>query len=200
MEAIDIILLLIFIVSAWLGYRKGIITQLGSVAAIAVAIIACRMFGATVSDIMFGNHPEWEASSLSRYGVSIVANCLIYVVAYYAVVLVAKVLKMVSHAVLLGPLDRIAGAAFSVAKYGLLVSLLLNLYIVLFPSTSLISRSHLAGGKAVELVIGFAPWLLDTIHPVERDTDTEDGQTAGSGDKKVPDTVSHDLNIRNNGY
>lgn len=191
MAAIDIILLLIFIVSAWLGFRKGIITQLGSVAAIVIAIIACRMFGGTVGELLFGSHPEWENSSLSRYGVSIVANCLIYVVVYYAVIIVAKLLRTVSHAILLGPVDRIAGAAFSIAKYGLLVSLLLNLYVVLFPNTTLLSRSRLGEGKAVELVIGFAPWLLDTLHPVERDTLPEPTPVRTDGGA-APETVSHD--------
>ncbi|MCM1355906.1 MAG: CvpA family protein [Staphylococcus sp.] len=170
MTAIDIFLILIFIVSAALGFRKGIITQLGSVAAIVVAIIACRMFGQSVGELLFGSHPEWEGSSLTRYGVSIVSNCIVYIVVYYAVIIISRLLHTVTHAILLGPLDHIAGAAFSVAKYALVVSLALNLYIVCVPSTTLISKSRLCSGKAVELVIGFAPWLLDTLHPVEHDT------------------------------
>lgn len=165
MAAIDIILLLIFILTAWLGFRKGIITQIGSVAAIIVAIIACRMFGATVEDILFGQRPEWD-SGFSKYAVSIISNAVIYMVAYYAVILVSRLLHTLTHVVLLAPLDHIAGAAFSVAKYGLLVSLLLNLYIVVFPQTSLLAQSRLADGKAVEAVIGFAPWVLDAINPV----------------------------------
>ncbi|MDE6813633.1 MAG: CvpA family protein, partial [Duncaniella sp.] len=129
MAAIDIILILIFILTAWLGFRKGLIVQLGSVAAIVVAIIACRMFGATVENLFFDCHPDWQTgSSLSRYGVSILANGIIYLVAYYAVILVAKFLHTATHAILLAPLDHIAGALFSVAKYGLLVSLLPDSY------------------------------------------------------------------------
>lgn len=172
MAAIDIILILIFALSAWLGFRKGIITQLGSVAAIVIAIIACRVLGSQISDMILASHPDWAAESIKRYGVSILANCGIYIVVYYGVVIIARLLRSVTHAVLLGPLDRIAGAAFSVAKYFLLVSILLNLYIVLFPSTTLLSRSRLAGGQAVDLVVGFAPWMLDTMSPVESDTRT----------------------------
>lgn len=170
MAVIDIILLLIFIVSAWLGFRKGIITQLGSVAAIVIAIIACRMFGGVIEEIIVGNNYDWQANPLPRYSFSILVNCAIYLVTYYSVILIARMLHTVSHAVLLGPIDHIAGAAFSVAKYALLVSLLLNLYIAVFPGTTLLSKSRLAGGRAIELVIGFAPWVLDTLHPVERDT------------------------------
>lgn len=165
MVTIDIILLLVFIVAAWLGFRKGFITQLGSVAAIVVAIIACRLFGQSVEEIIMGQHPEWD-SGFSHYAVSIVANCLIYVLVYYAVLLVARLLHQLTHVVFLSPADHIAGAAFSVAKYGLLVSLLLNLYIALFPDTKLLANSRLAGGKVVELTVEFAPWVLDTINPV----------------------------------
>ena len=122
MTALDIILLLVFIGSAWLGFRKGIIKQLGSLAAIVIAIIA-------------------------------------------------KLLCMVSHAVFLGPLDRIAGAAFSVAKYFLLVSLLLNLYMVIFPDTPLRTKSNLCGGRVVTLTARFAPWVLDAVSPLGTDDD-----------------------------
>lgn len=172
MAAIDIILLIIFLLAAWIGFRKGFIMQLGSVAAIIVAIIACRLFGGTVEQVFFDSHPDWQTGSwLSRYGVSIMANALIYLVVYYAVILIARVLHKVSHAVLLAPIDHIAGAVFSVAKYGLLVSLLLNLYIVLFPSSKFIADSRLAGGRMVGWVIGFAPSILDTINPCDKTGD-----------------------------
>ncbi len=151
MTVLDIILLLIFIGSAWYGFRKGIIKQLGSLAAIVVAIIACRTLGQPVAEMLSGSNPDWQASAVSRATVSIIANALVYLVAYYGVILIAKVMRMVSHAVLLGPLDRITGAAFAVAKYFLLVSLLLNLYIAVFPSARLSEKSHLCGGRVVLL-------------------------------------------------
>ncbi|MDE5989809.1 MAG: CvpA family protein [Duncaniella sp.] len=169
MTALDIILLLIFIGSAWLGFRKGIIKQLGSLAAIVIAIIACRCLGQPVTEMLTGAHPDWQASPISRATVSILANALIYLVAYYGVIIVAKLLRMVSHAILLGPLDRIAGAAFSVAKYFLLVSLLLNLYMVIFPSDTLSSRSHLCNGRVVVLTARFAPWVLGAIPALASD-------------------------------
>ncbi|MCM1076062.1 MAG: CvpA family protein [Bacteroides sp.] len=177
MAVIDIILLIVFIFAAWSGFRKGFITQLGSVAAIIVAIIACRMLGATVEQAFFDHHPDWQTgSSLSHYSVSILANCIIYIVVYYAVILIARVLHKVSHVVLLAPLDHIAGAIFSVAKWGLLVSLLLNLYIVLFPAQGPAAGSHIAGGKAAEAIVKFAPWVLDTVSHTDDGDDGTDGE------------------------
>lgn len=201
MTAIDIILLLIFTVAAWVGFRKGFITQLGSVAAIIVAIVACRMFGASLEASILGEYPDWN-SGFSRYGVSIIANALIYVIVYYAVVIISKFLKAITHAILLGPLDRIAGAIFSVGKYGLVVSLILNLYIVLFPDTSLLADSRLADGKAVEAVVGFAPKVFDAINPFDNDfkQDAEpstEGDSTGSN-KAIASTTTSTSSSGNN--
>ncbi len=170
MAFIDILLILIAIVGAWIGFRKGIITQLGSLAAIVIAIIVCRLAGSMVVDLILSSHQSWQADALKRFSVSVVTNCIIYVVVYYGIILLSRFIKTATHALLLGPIDRIAGAVFTMAKYFLLVSLLLNLYIALVPSTKLLSKSRIAGGQAIELVIGFAPWLLDTLSPVETDT------------------------------
>lgn len=170
MTFVDILLILILVLGGWIGFRKGIITQIGSLAAIVVAVIVCRVAGSVIVDLILDAHPAWQADSIKRFSVSVITNCAIYIVVYYAVILFARLLKSVTHAVLLGPIDRIAGAAFTIAKYFLIISLLLNLYIAIFPRTSLLSKSRIAGGQAVELVIGFAPWLLDTLSPVEADT------------------------------
>lgn len=46
---LDIVIIVIFAVSAIMGYRKGLIGQIGSVAAIIIGILACRMFGPQVT-------------------------------------------------------------------------------------------------------------------------------------------------------
>ena len=170
MTAIDIIIILIFIAATCLGYRKGIITQLGSFVAIIIAIIACRTFGQQVEDLIMEANHDWQTTAIPRYTVSIAANCAIYLITYYLVVFIARLLRTVTHAVFLGPIDRIAGAAFSLAKYFLVVSLLINVYIAIFPSTTLLSRSRLGSGKIISLVTGFAPWVFGSVAPIEHDT------------------------------
>ena len=52
MPALDIAILIVFAVSAVMGFRRGLIAQVGSVAAIIIGIIACRMFGAQVTEMI----------------------------------------------------------------------------------------------------------------------------------------------------
>lgn len=161
MAILDIIILIVFVVAAVLGFRKGFIMQIGSIGALVIAIVVCRLFGGEVASLITPSSPEQEdPNALPHYLYTIVAYGVIYIVAYYAVILVTKLLKLVFHAVFLGPLDRIGGAIVSVVKWFIPVSLVLNLYIAIFPDSNLTEKSDLAGGKPVEWIVELAPKVL----------------------------------------
>lgn len=52
MSATDIIILIILALSAIWGYKRGIVVQLGSLLAFALAIAACHLFGDAFSAIL----------------------------------------------------------------------------------------------------------------------------------------------------
>lgn len=158
MTALDIIIIGVFIASAVMGFRKGLIAQIGSVAAILIGIIACRIFGAQVTEIIVPAQATGEdVDTMSRWGATILAYACLYIVAYYAVILVARLLKLVTHTLLLGPLDSIAGAAVSVAKWFMAVSVAVNIYIIIFPGTDLTSAAKVCGSRPVAWIIDLAP-------------------------------------------
>lgn len=172
MPVIDIILLIIFIAAAVMGYRKGFIAQAGAVAAIVVSVIACRMLGPSVTDWIMAGHDSPE-SSMSRFMASAISYAGIYLIAYYAIILIVKLLKLVTHTLFLGPLDRIGGAIVNILKWGLALSLVFNLYLALWPDGKLLSSSTIAGGKPIEWVVGLAPKALGLIsHSSHSDSST----------------------------
>ncbi|MDE6377622.1 MAG: CvpA family protein, partial [Duncaniella sp.] len=148
MAIIDIIILIVFAVAVIAGFRKGFIVQIGSFAAILTAIIACRLFGAQVTELMLA-HCEGEPSVWQRYSASAMAYCGVYIIAYYAVVLVARLCRKAVGVLMLGPLDSIGGALLSVFKWFMALSVAANLYIALFPGGNWLATSRLCGGKAV---------------------------------------------------
>ena len=156
MTFVDIVILAVFALSAFTGSRKGLIKQIGSVAAIFFALLACRVFGSQVADMILSSAGK-DTSSMSHYCSLILANAGIYIVVYYAVILAAKLIKTVTHTLLLGPLDRIAGAIVNVIKWFLALSVALNLYITLFPNTSLSELSHLDNGRPAKWIMEIAP-------------------------------------------
>jgi len=153
---LDIVIIAVFIASAVIGFRKGLIGQIGSVAAIIIGILACRMFGPQATELIMPAGDE-EVNSMPRYCATIMAYAGVYIVAYYAVIIVARMLRTVTHTLLLGPLDHIAGAAVSVVKWFMAVSVALNLYIAIFPSTNLAAQSNLDHGRPVKWIIELAP-------------------------------------------
>lgn len=164
MPLLDIIILAVLALSAFLGYRRGLIGQIGSIAAIVAGVVVCRLFAGQVVDMVAPGSAE--GSDFSSYAVRILVCAVLYIAAYYAVILIAKLLKFAVKAVLLGPLDSIAGAIVSMAKWMLGLSLALNLWIALFPSRNPLEHSTLFDGKAADAVAEFAPKLLGAISPM----------------------------------
>ena len=164
MATIDIILLIVVVGAGIWGFSKGFIHQIGAIAAVIVGIIACRMLGPQAVELIC---PPGEADAFSskHIGAVVMAYAVLYIVAYYAVLLVAKMLKLAVHTVFLGPLDRIAGALLNIGKCLIMLSFLLNVYMAIFPDSDLQKTSKIAEGKAVAMVIGLAPRIVGAVLP-----------------------------------
>lgn len=161
MTALDIIILVFVAVGLATGLYKGFISQLGSIAAIVLGIIACRLWGDVAVGVVSGwLDPSPEYSSWTVYGVTIIGYVLLFVVVYLAVIVLARLLHRLSHVMLMGPIDHIAGALLGIFKWVLLLSVLVNLWLVCSPGSKAVEDSRLAGGKVAAWVKGFAPSLL----------------------------------------
>lgn len=121
MEAIDIILLIVVVVGGFMGFSKGCVAQLGSIAALIAGVIAARLLGPTVVDYIS------DGSSIFD---TVAGYALAFAVAYLAVFVISRILKLTINSLCLGIVDRLAGAAFKIFEWGLVLSLLLNVYLI----------------------------------------------------------------------
>lgn len=156
MSAIDILILLIFVVSIIYGLRRGFISQLGSVGGVIVGILACRLFSEPVTRLFAGSNPD--ANDLYISGVF--ACVLLFIVGFIAARLIAGLVKTVTRTLHLTVFDRIGGALFSLFEWFLIFSLLLNIWQAFRPDINITSGSRLAGGRAAVAVVDFAPKVL----------------------------------------
>ena len=62
MALTDIILLAIVVIAAVTGAMRGIVAQIGAIAALLAAILVCRFFGGTVADALVSHGSEHEAT------------------------------------------------------------------------------------------------------------------------------------------
>ena len=181
MSWIDIIIVGVFAFAVVRGLRQGIIGQLGSLAAFVLALIACRAGGQAMADAMGGLVPDsLENTPMGGYVASILVGAIVYGVVYYLVRIVARFIRTVTHALMLGPVDRALGAIFSVLKWGVGLSVVLNLWLALFPKSDFVKESTIGGGIAAENLMELAPWTWGlATHGV---LDSDDNGEAGEAD------------------
>ena len=162
MALIDIIIIMVFAVAVINGFRKGFIAQAGSLAAIVVAIVACRLLGPAATDIVLAHH-ECETTAIQHYCTSALVYCGVYITAYYAVIIIVRLFKLIVNTLMLGPLDSICGALVSLFKWFMALSIAANLYIALFPNGNWLATSTICNGRPISWIIKLAPNVLGIV-------------------------------------
>lgn len=160
MGILDIIILAVFVVSAIYGFWRGVVVQVGALAAVVVGILACRLFGEWATSTLANILPTMSSSpELAHYTVAVIAYALLFVLGYVLTKVLANLVKTVAKALFMGAIDRLLGALFSVFQWMLVLSIALNICQI-FTSHRVISSSKLAGGKVAEAVMDLAPTVF----------------------------------------
>lgn len=152
MDSFSIFIIILVAVAAGFGWYKGFLKQAAQVAGLILGIAACRIFGSRLATALCGGEPS-GADTVLYY---VMAYVVLFLVVYVLVSLCSRLLKGVLNTLKVGVLNRIGGAIFNVCKWMLLVSLLLNMWVAVSPST------QLKDSKTFSYTLGFGPWLLGT--------------------------------------
>jgi colicin V production protein len=127
-----------------------------------LGIIACRMFGDWASKILSAIVPELKELPFADTAISILGHIVLFIFVYINIALIATMIRGITNKLSLGVFDRVAGALLCVFKYLLALSLLLNLWFLLKPSSSIFSSSHILDGSLLKFVIDLAPWVINS--------------------------------------
>ena len=157
MSTLDIVILVVFVASVAVGWWRGVIVQAGSIGAVVFGIVLCRLAAPWLTLHLAGAE---EVDYLDK----VLANVILFVAGYAVVWLLSRLVKKITHALSLGVADRLAGAAFSLFEWMLVLSLFLNFWLVLRPDTDYHAVSGLANGHAVDAVVSLAPLVLGFLH------------------------------------
>lgn len=119
MKIIDLVFLIILLVGAYSGFKKGLFLEIVTFLAFIIAIIsAFKLLNTTIEFVK--NTWHWN-SVLIPY----IAFVLIFCAVFFGIHLLGKALKKILDFTLLGSLDSIAGALLGVFKMAFALSLLL---------------------------------------------------------------------------
>jgi len=150
----DLVILVLIIFSLIRGYMSGLVKQLASL----VGLIVCAVFAGQV------------ASFISPYLINITSSSgyiikpLSYVVAFVIIMLfflfLGKLIESFLKAIKINTLNKLAGSVFSVAKWLIIASILLNIVIGLDKDAKLISQDIRENSYSYTYVKAITPYFI----------------------------------------
>lgn len=151
MNWLDIIVLVVAVYSIFKGYSSGLVKQLASLA----GIVACILLSNKVSFIILPYLRDWGIfpESLIEPAAFIISFLSIYAV----VSLLGYMLHTILESVKLGLLNRIGGIVLCLAKWLIILSLVLNLIEKMDKNHSLISEDIAEKSKTYPYISPIAP-------------------------------------------
>lgn len=155
-----VILAIVLIAAALVGWHKGAIRQVGSIAAVVIALIVCRMWGDRVVPLVGGwlGADDPSQGSWSDYSATVLGYAGLFMLVWLLVWLLTRMLHQAIKIAHLGILDKAGGALFLMGKWALVGSIVLNLLKVVEPGGAVFAATGWQGAL-VESIMAFAPWL-----------------------------------------
>lgn len=155
---LDILILVPLLFWAYQGYKKGLIISLASLAALILGLYFAFYF----SDYTAGKLTEYF--TISEKYLAIISFIVTFVVVVLAVILVGNILQKFIDILLLGFLNKAAGAVFGVFKGALYLSVLFFLINYFDPGHHLIKEETRSKSLLYGPVESVAPALYSWLH------------------------------------
>jgi len=120
MNYFDIVVGGILLLALIKGFKKGLVIELATLAALVLGILGAIKF----SDIT----EQYLSQQINSGHIGLIAFFVTFILIVIGVHIIAKMLDKLVSAVALGLINRILGAAFSVLKYAFIISVLMAVF------------------------------------------------------------------------
>jgi len=155
MNIIDIIFIIPIIWFAYQGFKRGLIIELASLAALILGIYAALYFSYYAENFLVNN------MNMDTEYVSIIAFIITFLIVVIIVYFVGKILEKVVNMVALGFLNKTAGALFGILKAAVLISIVL--LIINNFNDKFISKEKKENSFLYAPIAGIAPLLWQNL-------------------------------------
>lgn len=188
MTFVDTITVLLFVASVVIGYMRGLVKQATSLVGYILGIIACNAFGDTATDILLTVMPsaaQWPLASVTTHAVAVI---VLFLLISLSVRVAGMFLRSIVDILHLGIIDNIGGSALCLFKYFFIFSILLNLWLMINPTSDTFTTEHILGNRPFVETINLAPRVLgseslpgDSLKTITREAEQiEAAEDAGS--------------------
>lgn len=157
-STLDIVIVVILIIGIVRGCMRGIVKQAGSLVGMIAGLVIARLFAPTVLEPLLRSMfdiPEAIYTPLSYL--------ITFLIVLWGVQLLALLLQKILEKIKLGAVNRVAGALFSLYRYALIVSIVLNVILILDTNNQCLSSETKETSILYPIVQPIAPALLSTI-------------------------------------
>lgn len=161
MNYIDIILVVPIAWFAYQGFKRGLIIELASLAALVLGIYAAIYFSEYAANFMMDN------LNMGPKYIPVFSFIVTFIVIVFLVYSVGKILERVIDMVALGFLNKLVGGVFGLLKGVVMLSIVLM--IINYFNEDLISSKKKKDSMLYDPVEGIAPFLWDNIQDWELD-------------------------------
>ncbi|HRY97548.1 MAG TPA: CvpA family protein [Bacteroidales bacterium] len=164
----DLVLITALLWAAWKGFSRGLIIEVASLVALVLGTFAAIRFSGFASRIILG-YMDMDPRVLH-----VLSFSLTFLAVMLVVILLGRILEKMVNLIMLGLLNKIAGAVFGTLKVAVVLSVIMLLVNAADPSHKLIPEKERQGSRLYFPVERLAPLLMGwlgmdeiPIRPVE---------------------------------
>lgn len=157
MTLIDALIILVLLAGTIAGFLRGIISQVASIVGFALGIFACLTVGSQATELLVTLIPSAASWPLAEFTTAAVAQGTLFMLVMLTCRVIAFSVKGLAHRAKLGLADRLGGSALGAFKNMMVLSLLLNLWFVISPTSSAFTTQGSLGSLPVVATLNLAP-------------------------------------------
>ena len=158
MNYIDIILGLLLLFAAISGFRKGLVSELASLAALILGIWGAIEFSYITTDFLIENF------DLQTDYLNIISFIITFIVIVILVHIVGNAVNKLVETAMLGFINKLAGLAFGILRSALILSIILVVFEKIDEDVEILSNEAKEESRLYEPIRNFAPSLFPFIN------------------------------------
>ncbi|MHC1706487.1 MAG: CvpA family protein [Bacteroidales bacterium] len=158
MSYIDLILGIPLAWAIYRGFKKGLILELAMLIGLIVGLYAGLHFSKVAAEMISSNfhiQGEW---------LPVVSFIVVFILVLLGVYIMGKLMEKTVEALMMGILNKVGGAIFSVLKMALILSFILFMLNGLAPDKSIFPREQQQKSFLYKPILSFANFLMPKIN------------------------------------
>jgi membrane protein required for colicin V production len=170
MNYIDIVLAILLVLSAISGFRKGLVVELASLAALVLGIWGAVEFSHITSEFLVENL-NWKWNHLN-----IASFIITFIVIVILVHIVGNTVNKMVETVMLGFVNKLAGLVFGIVRAALVLSILLIVFDEIDEDVHILSSDAKEESQMYEPIRNLAPTIFPFIDFWDDENDSDDNE------------------------